>query len=151
MVSVSLQAAKGGRTVPLGTACTFEIQATGAETWSAFVRYEGILYPSAVAAEQRGPGQVVFFPECPGDYELQVIWTGEAGGRGIARAPFTIQAGTAVSLSPTRERVDGQFHVWAPTGRDGCTSARGAGRGATHREARRTTSAPISASTRCHS
>ncbi|MEO8481866.1 MAG: FkbM family methyltransferase [Acidobacteriota bacterium] len=105
--------------MPLGTTCTFDVEAPDEETWSAFVRYENVLYPTPVAADRQGTGQVSFFPECPGDYELDVTWTGREGDRGIARCPLSIDGGKAMSLSPIRARADGHFHVWAPTGWDG--------------------------------
>ena len=117
-VSIRLQEPHGARQVPLGTTCLFAVDAPQDVGWDAFVRFESIVYTAPVAEGQRGSGTVRLFAENPGAFELHVIWSSPSGHRGMAAHAFTIVAGSPVSVTPQRVRVDRRYDIWAPTGWD---------------------------------
>jgi FkbM family methyltransferase len=108
----------GTSEVSLGATCTFDVAAPADVSWSAYLRFEAIVYPLPVVADHRGPGAVRLFPESPGVYELHVVWIADGGAQGVTVAPFAVKAGAPLSLAPRSVRVDGGFDVWAPTGWD---------------------------------
>lgn len=85
------------------------------------MRFESVVYPAPLKVGQTPSActdSIEFYPECPGEYRLQVAWRSPAGSHGVAICDFAVTDGQPVSLAPQRVSVNRRFDVWAPTGWD---------------------------------